>query len=50
LGGCGCSLSLKLRVLSENCPKEKWKAVVTKQEEDMINQQILNDKLGGTSS
>lgn len=50
LGGCGCSLSLKLRALSEHCPKDKWKAVTDKQEEDMINQQILNDKLNGTKS
>jgi len=50
LGGCGCSLSLKLRVLSESCPKDKWKAVTTKQEEEMINQQILNERLNETKS
>ena len=40
LGGCGCSLSLKLRSLSTNCPKSKWLAVVNEQEEQMIKDQI----------
>lgn len=26
-GGCGCILSLKTRVLEEECPDLKWKAV-----------------------
>ena len=44
-GGCGCSLSVKLRSLSTNCPIGKWSAVVTAQEEDMIRQQILNKNM-----
>lgn len=44
-GGCGCSLSVKLRSLSTNCPKEKWLAVTDEQEEGMIRQQILNNRL-----
>jgi len=39
-GGCGCSLSLKLRSLSSECPLKKWEAITTEQEEDMINKQI----------
>lgn len=31
---CGCSLSLKLRSLSSECPSGHWKAVMTDQEED----------------
>jgi len=48
-GGCGCSLSIKLRSLSTECPIGKWKAVVTSQEEDMIRQQILNKNLSNDS-
>jgi hypothetical protein len=39
-GGCGCSLSIKLRSLSTDCPKKKWLAIVQKQEESMIKAQI----------
>lgn len=45
---CGCSLGLKLRVLSAGCPRGKWKAVTTKKGESEIKQQILlerNEKL-----
>jgi hypothetical protein len=48
-GGCGCSLALKLRSLSSDCPFNKWKAVVTPQEEDMIKSQILNENLSNDS-
>lgn len=48
-GGCGCSLALKLRSLSTDCPLDKWKAVVTTQEEDMIKSQILNKKMSDDS-
>lgn len=37
---CGCSLKLKLRSLSSECPHPdgaKWKALVTEKEEDQIN-------------
>jgi hypothetical protein len=47
---CGCSLSLKLRSLASECPAKKWEAVVTQQEEEMIRQQILNNRLNGTES
>ena len=35
---CGCSLSLKSRALSDNCPKDKWKAVLTEEEENKLNE------------
>jgi len=39
-GGCGCSLSLKIRSLSSECPLGKWKAELTQEEEDAINQKL----------
>lgn len=43
-GLCGCSLGLKLRVLSEKCPADKWLAIVTKQESDMIDEIVSLNK------
>ena len=40
IGGCGCSLVWKTRALSSECPKGYWKAEVTQEEEDMINQKL----------
>jgi hypothetical protein len=40
LGGCGCSLSLKTRALSSECPLGKWKAELTEEEEDKLNQKL----------
>jgi hypothetical protein len=40
LGGCGCSLSLKTRALSSDCPKGKWKAELTEEEEDKLNEKL----------
>jgi len=40
LGGCGCSLGFKTRSLSSECPKGHWKAEVTQEEEDLINQKL----------
>jgi hypothetical protein len=39
-GGCGCSLSLKTRALSSDCPLGKWKAELTQEEEDQLNQKL----------
>ncbi len=39
-GGCGCSLSIKARSLGTDCPKKKWLAVTTEQEDAMIKHQI----------
>jgi hypothetical protein len=40
LGGCGCSLKLKTRSLSSDCPLGHWKAVLTQEEEDQLNQKL----------
>ena len=34
---CGCSLSLKTRSLSDQCPESKWIAVLTQEEEDNLH-------------
>lgn len=39
-GGCGCSLKLKTRSLSSDCPKGHWKAELSQDEEDMLNQKL----------
>lgn len=42
-GGCGCSLSLKVRSLSSECPHPegpKWKAELSQDEEDQLNQKL----------
>jgi len=38
--GCGCSLGFKTRSLSSDCPFNKWKAVLTQEEEDQLNQKL----------
>ncbi len=40
LGGCGCSLSLKTRALSSECPLKKWKAELSEEEEDLLNKKL----------
>lgn len=35
---CGCSLSLKLRSLSSECPDKRWAALVTEEDEDKLNE------------
>ncbi len=40
LGGCGCSLKFKTRSLSSDCPKNKWKAELTEEEENLLNQKL----------
>jgi hypothetical protein len=39
-GECGCSLKLKTRSLSSDCPKGFWKAELTEEEETIVNQQL----------
>jgi hypothetical protein len=34
---CGCSLGFKTRSLSSSCPKGKWQAIVTEEEEDKLD-------------
>ena len=33
---CGCSLKFKVRALSTDCPNGKWKALMTEEEEDKL--------------
>jgi hypothetical protein len=33
---CGCSLKFKIRSLSSACPKGKWEAILTEEEEEVI--------------
>ena len=35
-GDCGCKLSFKTRSLSSSCPKGKWNALTSEDEEDVI--------------
>tara|TARA_R110000796_G_scaffold37734_2_gene95467 strand:- start:5500 stop:5826 length:327 start_codon:yes stop_codon:yes gene_type:complete len=37
---CGCSLALKVRSLASECPKQYWDAVVSEEQEEIINKQI----------
>lgn len=39
-GGCGCSLGFKTRSLSSECPMGHWKAELTQEEEDKLNQKL----------
>ena len=35
-GGCGCSIGLKIRSMSSECPKGYWQAELTQEEEDSL--------------
>ena len=37
-GECGCSLAFKTRSLSSSCPKGKWDAIATEEEEDKLEE------------
>jgi hypothetical protein len=39
-GGCGCSLKLKTRSLSSECPLKKWEAEISEHEEDLLNEKL----------
>jgi len=39
-GGCGCSLAYKTRSLSSDCPFKHWKAELSEEEEDQLNQKL----------
>jgi hypothetical protein len=34
---CGCSLAFKTRSLASDCPKGKWDAIITEEEEDNLD-------------
>ncbi len=40
---CGCVIDLKVRALSDSCPRGFWKEELSDDEEEMLNEQI--DKL-----
>ena len=37
---CGCSISLKIRSMSSDCPKGRWNAIMTPKMEDELKKQI----------
>ena len=46
---CGCSLKFKTRSLSAECDIQKWKAFVTPEEEDQLNDQFKSQDQDGTT-
>ena len=40
---CGCSISLKIRSMSSDCPKGRWDAIMTPEMEDKLKKQIYLD-------
>ena len=34
---CGCSLKFKLRSLSSDCPLDKWKSLISEEDEDKLD-------------
>ncbi len=41
---CGCSLELKTRSLSSECPRGKWPAIMTEDEEDLLIEKLDDDE------
>jgi hypothetical protein len=39
-GLCGCSLSLKTRSLSSYCDDKRWDAVLSQEEQELVDRQI----------
>nr|QPI16328.1 MAG: hypothetical protein NIOZUU157_00218 [Virus NIOZ-UU157] len=37
---CGCSISLKIRAMSSDCPKGRWQAIMTAELEDELKKQV----------
>jgi len=35
---CGCSLKFKTRSLSSNCPLDKWKSLLSEEQEDKLDE------------
>jgi len=42
-GLCGCSLSLKTRALSAKCDAEKWEALLTMEEQALVDQHFYKN-------
>ena len=45
-GSCGCSMELKIRSLGSDCPENKWDAVLSHEENFLLNKQINNKENG----
>ncbi len=43
-GSCGCSMKLKLRALSADCPEGKWDAVLSHEEYYLLQKKLSDDK------
>ena len=41
---CGCSMDLKLRSLGSECPEGKWDAVLSHEENYLLNEQLKKDE------
>ena len=39
-GLCGCSLSLKTRALSASCDDKRWEAVLSENEQELLDRQL----------
>ena len=39
-GDCGCKLAWKVRCLAEECPLNKWEAILSEEEEEDVNKQL----------
>jgi hypothetical protein len=42
-GSCGCSMGLKLRSLGSECPEGKWDAVLTHEENYLLQQNLKKE-------
>ena len=38
---CGCSISLKIRSMSSDCPKGRWDSIMTPEMEHQLKQQVM---------
>jgi hypothetical protein len=38
---CGCSISLKIRSMSSDCPKGRWDSIMTPEMEHELKQQVM---------
>lgn len=41
-GSCGCGLALKTRALNTSCPEDKWPAILSDEESDLLEEQLTN--------
>lgn len=43
-GSCGCSMGLKLRALGADCPENKWDAVLSHEENYLLQKKLKDDE------